>query len=566
MLKKIIPILSMALVGCGDGPTEPPPVARGEPTFFADGTAAAGLDFVHDPGVTESRYMPEIMGSGVALLDFDNDGDLDAYFVQGGRVDGKGDPISDRLYRNDLADGQPVFVDVTDSSGLSANGYGMGVATGDFDADGWVDLYVTNFGQNQLLRNRGDGTFEDVTDTAGVGDDRWSVPASFLDYDNDGDHDLFVGSYVDFRVSNHKDCVAATGLLDYCSPHTYSALADRLFENKGDGTFTDVTSDSGIRSVRSKALGVSVTDFDGDGTIDIYVANDGVANQLWLNQGDGTFKDNALMSGSALNFEGSPEASMGVDAADIDGDGDEDLFITHLRSETNTLYINRGNAEFEDSTIRTGLAGPSIPLTGFGTAWFDLGNDGDLDLFTANGAVTIEEKRIAAGDDYPFDQRNQLFLNQSGEKFIRFNEVVWSNDAALAAEAVSRGAAFGDINNDGRVDILVSNNNGSPQLLLNNSPTFAKWLGLDLRLGDSQSIALGAAVTIVDGVKNPTRRVRTSGSYASASDARIVFGLGQHEAENFDVVVVWPDGETEQFSSLGVKRYHTLVQGNGDAS
>ncbi len=552
----------MLLAGCGaetPAAPQPEPVA---PALLVATTADWGLDFTHDPGVSQQRYMPEIMGSGVALFDMDNDGDLDVYFVQGGAVDGHVQR-SDRLYRNDLDANGPRFIDVTGGLGNATVAYGMGVSTGDVDGDGWIDLYITNFGDNYLLSNQGDGTFVDIAEDAGVNDDRWSVPATFADLDNDGDHDLYVGNYVDFTVASHKDCTSASGLADYCSPHTYSAVADRVFLNVGDGNFTDVSGESGIRSIRSKALGVSASDFNGDGWTDLYVANDGTANQLWINQGDGTFDDTALMSGSALNFEGSPEASMGVDAADVDADGDEDLFITHLRGETNTLYVNRGNAVFEDRTIRLGLAGPSIPLTGFGTAWVDLNNDGHLDLFAANGAVTIEESRIQAGDDYPFDQRNQVFLN-TGTDDLAFEEWV-DEGGALSDEAVSRGAAFGDIDNDGDIDVVVANNNGPAQVLQNTTSetTGHQWLGLDLRQGGV--IALGAKASLIIGDVEQSRRVRTSGSYASANDPRIVFGLGDSELATADVRVVWTDGTTETFPALPLNAYYTLEQGSGTA-
>ena len=337
-----------------------------------------GPDFVHFNGMSGELYFPEMMGSGAALFDYDGDGDLDAYLVQGVML-GPGKSLADavfppaddtlladRLYRNDSTSepGQTRirFTDVTAASGLRADGYGMGVAAADFDNDGRVDLYVTNFGANQLWRNLGGGRFENVTAAAGVGDKRWSVSAAWIDYDRDGDLDLYVGNYVRYTFDNAKPCRSSTSARDYCSPLVYKPDVDTLYRNDGDGRFTDVSTAAGIRAHFGGALGVVAADFDGDGWQDLYVANDGVANQLWINRGDGTFSDEALLAGVGVNMDGSPEASMGVDAADFDGDGDEDLFMTHLARETNTLYVNDGEGWFEDRTLAWGW-----PIRAFST-------------------------------------------------------------------------------------------------------------------------------------------------------------------------------------------------------
>lgn len=565
-------IATLALIACSDHPESTyshlDEVLDSGP--FIDVTEQTQLNFIHDNGGGGRFYMPEIMGAGGALFDADNDGDLDLYLVQGGAIGASGQGSSDKLFRNDLtwsASGEPtiVFTDITESAGIPSGGYGMGVATGDIDQDGDIDLYVTNFGENRLLQNLGDGTFADVTQSSGTVDDQWSVPATFFDMDNDGDLDLYSGSYVDFRVANHRDCFTSTGLPDYCSPHSYNAVPDRLFKNNGNGSFQNISASSGIRSVPSKALGVTTADFNGDGLTDLYIANDGVANQLWLNKGDGQFEEDALFAGCALNFEGLPEASMGVDSADVDGDGDQDLFMTHLRGETNTLYLNYGNGTFEDKTIRFGLAGPSIPYTGFGTSWLDVENDGRLDLLAVNGAVTIEERLAQAGDSFPYHQPNQLFQNVSGKSglvFAPFNDGI---NSPFTESRVSRGAMFGDLDNDGDLDVVITNNSGPARVLLNRVGNQNEWLGLSVYLNHQGVEAMGAKVRLMIGDESTrTEVVRTSGSYVSASDSRILFGLGDKApVQAVRAEVVWPDQGVEIFGPFKTGQYHRIVKGEG---
>ncbi|MEE8522364.1 MAG: VCBS repeat-containing protein, partial [Thermoanaerobaculia bacterium] len=403
----------------------------------------SGFDFVHFNGHSGEFYMAEINSGGGALFDYDNDGDLDIYVVQGQRLDGKDPaeatfppehplPLSDRLYRNDLeigSDGRRRlrFTDVTGDSGIEPAAYGFGVAAGDFDNDGWVDLYVTRLGSNTLLRNLGAGAdgpgrFADVTAASATDDHRWSVPAAFVDFDRDGWLDLYVGNYLAFSLADHKVCRTATGARDYCGPTAYRGVPDRLFRNRGliDGTvtFEDVTTAAGIDRVLSKSLGVVAADLDGDGRTDFYVANDMAPNQMWLQRTGGDaiasrhrFSDEALLAGSAVNARGHAEASMGVDAGDVDGDGDDDLFMTHLVRETNTLYLNDGHGNFYDATVESGLAVPSLGHTSWGTAWLDYDNDGRLEMMIANGAVRVIEKLANAGDPFPFHETNQLFWN-----------------------------------------------------------------------------------------------------------------------------------------------------------
>jgi hypothetical protein len=543
---------------------------------FTEVADQTGLDFQHYNGTTGQYYLPEIMGSGAALLDYDNDGDLDIFIVQGSVIDarsspgntlfpwrGSGPPRS-RLYRNDLVIGKDgsrnlKFTDVTEKSGLLAAGYGMGVAVGDINNDGWPDLYVCNLGSNQMFLNNGDGTFTDVTQKTHTDDNRWSTSAAFFDYDRDGWLDLIVVNYVDFSVANNPTCYANTSAKDYCGPRAFRPVGNRLFHNRGDGTFEDATASSGISKEFGRALGVVTADFNGDGWIDLYVANDGDPNQLWINQKNGTFKNEALLAGVAVNRDGQAEAGMGVDAGDFDGNGNEDIFVTHLMEETNTLYANLGNGFFEDRTREAGLALQSARFTGFGTLWFDYDNDGWLDLLVTNGAVRVLEDPAHKKDGHPLDQPNQLFRNTGKGSFI---DVSAEAGEAFSRLAVGRGAAFGDIDNDGDTDVLISNNNGRARLFLNQVGNRNHWLGLRLVGGKINRDMLGARVEIrITKQKTLWRRVRTDGGYCSSQDPRVLAGLGNSDRVEA-VRVHWPSGRIEEWRDPPINRYITLREGS----
>jgi hypothetical protein len=523
---------------------------------FVDVTAQTGPEFVHANGAKGELLLPEVIGAGGALFDFDNDGDLDLFAVQGAARSGG------RLFRNELrveSNGVRTlrFTDVTDRSGIVTTGFGMGAATGDFDNDGWIDLYVTNLGSNQLFRNIGDGTFADVTARSRADDPRWSTSAAFFDYDRDGWLDLFVANYVNFRPDMKRGCFSAGSARDYCNPVVYDAVPDTLLHNNRDGTFSDMTAASGIGRAAGRGLGVLATDLNGDGWTDLYVANDGDANHLWINQGgSGVFKDEALLSGVAVNRAGQPQGSMGIDAGDIDGDGDEDLFVTNLDNEGNTLYLNVGKGLFEDRSVEFGVF--KLGFTGFGTRFIDYDNDGWLDLVVVNGAVRHLSAQVQKGDPYPLKQRSQLFHNDRGR---RFEDASDSAGAAFASLQVARGAATGDLDNDGDSDLVVFNNSGPLRVLLNDVGHRRHWLGIRAIDSRFRRDAAQARVTLVGrGRRDFTRAVQTDGSYCVANDPRVLFGLGSESVEQ-TVRVQWPGGQVEEFRGLAVDRYWTLEPG-----
>lgn len=544
-----------------------PAIAFPNDTVFREITQEAGLNFDHFNGMTGEFLLPEIMGPGAAFLDYDGDGDQDIFLVQGATYPSgktkpplypfKGKP-TDILLRNDLKDGKVKLVDVTKQAGLSASGFGMGVTVGDIDNDGFPDIYVTNLGNNILWRNKGDGTFEDITQASGTNDPHLSTSAIFADVNGDGFLDLFVSNYMRFTSEDSPKCYAANSALDYCGPDAYPAQGDRLFVNKGDGTFRDQTYLL-ASATPGAGLGVEILDADNDGLLDIYVANDGDPNHLWRNKGDGTFEEAALFSGIALNGEGVPEAGMGVTAGDVDGDGDEDIFLTHLESETNTLYVNDGGF-FDDGSAASGLGLPSMPFTGFGTRFFDLQNDGHLDLLVLNGAVRTMLEQAAKDDPYPLKQANQIFVNNGKGKFTDISE---RGGKTFRALEVSRGAAFGDVDNDGAIDMLLINNLGPARLYTNNASKGSHWLGVSVKAKGDKRHALGAVVklTLKAGDKPLMRRVNRGGSYLSAHDPRVLFGLGTH-TNYHQLEVVWPDGHKQVFAGGKADRYMEVRRKN----
>ena len=562
----------------------PAPTPDSTLPIFEDHTAAAGLGgFRHFNGMTGQRLYSEMMGSGLAWIDFDRDGDLDLYVVQGRMVNpGQSaeaavftppePPWIDRLYRNELEpSGELIFTDVTAESGIVADGYGMGVAVGDVDNDGFPDLYVMNDGPDQLWRNRGDGTFEDFTTRASLGSEKWSVSAAFFDFDRDGDLDLFVVHYVDFSIARAKPCKSLTGMLDYCGPLTHPAVADRLYRNQGDGTFEDVTRKLGIVAEPAAGLGVVVFDFDDDGRLDLAVANDGMPNHLWHNRVSGSsggFVEIGVPTGISVNQEGQAEAGMGIVAGDPDGDGDDDLLLTHLELETNTYYANDGRGGFIDRSRSSGLGGPSWDSTGFGVAFLDVDLDGRLDVAAVAGAVKVIPEQLEAGEPHPLKMHKQLYRN-TGTGF----ELMDPEKAGLAfaKKSVGRGLAVGDVDNDGDSDLVISNNAGPLELLINRSGDHhsgsRRWLGLRL-LDIHGRDALGATII------SPRRvRIGTDGSYASARDPRRLVVLeadsastqqaSAQQASAQQVEIRWVDGTLEVFEILTTNQYTALIQGRG---
>jgi hypothetical protein len=505
--------------------------------LLEDVTSAAGIKFRHENGRSEERILVETTGSGVAFFDYNNDGFLDLYFVNGAAIGVGARSPGNVLLRNT---GKGTFVDVTKQVGAPGTGaYGMGVAIGDYDNDGFLDLYVTNYGFNQLYRNNGGGAFTDVTTEAGVaGGNRWHTSAGFFDYDNDGDLDLYVVNYLDYHLDGNPYCgLKKEGYRLYCDVRMFDGVADQLFRNNGDGTFTDVSSAAGIANPAGKGLGVTFGDFDSDGYVDIFVANDTVRNFLYHNNRDGTFTDVGYGAGIGYDPNGKPRAGMGVDCADTNGDGLLDVFVTNFSNELNALFENRGGLVFEEVTEKAGLGSSLLPL-GFGTKLFDFDNDGNVDIFVANGHVDPNVHRFFPNLSY---MQTPLLYRNNGNG--TFTDVSSSTGSALKIQSVGRGAAIGDYDNDGDLDIVISNSGERP-ILMRNDGGNAHWIAVKARGKQSNLFSLGAKVRVEASGKNQLKEINNAASYLSSNDIRLYFGLG-HERKVQRIELTWPSGKSQ---------------------
>jgi hypothetical protein len=537
----VVALLLPACFGCERSAPPPPP-------FFVDATEAWGVDVDLDRAAPGNYFMPDSMTGGVALFDADGDDDLDLYLVHGRWDVTRRAPAPDGVNQLLLQGDDGVFRVAPAAAGAADAGYGMGVAVGDADNDGDLDLYVTNFGPDAFYRNRGDGTFENATADAGIGNDAYSASAGFFDADGDGWLDIFVTNYLDLDDPT-REAIDAAGQPDYAGPSMSAAVPDMFYRNKGDGTFTDVTEAAGL-ATPGRGLAVIFDDLDGDGRIDIYVGNDGDPNFAWISRADGTYVDRAAPMGLAVNGYGRPEAAMGIARGDVDGDGAEDLLISHLVEETNTLYRRLGPGQFFDETLTRGLASPSLDRTGVGTAFFDLELDGDLDLFVVNGRMF--RRRLLPGvrlSDHwnPYGEPNQLFVNRGEGRF---------------AEVTEGCGPAGDIDRDGDVDLVVANSNGTVRLYRNEAPRQGHWLAVRAIDPALRRDAVGARIEVQLDRRVLMRTVTAARSYFSSADLTTHFGLGK--AERVDRILVrWPDGAIEHFDGGDVDRLRVVRRGEG---
>jgi enediyne biosynthesis protein E4 len=517
--------------------------------WFEEVSAAAGVQFRYETGFSGRHLMPEIKGGGVGLLDYDGDGLLDIFCVQAGSLHpGQTNPPGHRLFRNL---GNWRFEDVTETAGVAGDGrYGMGVACVDFDGDGLVDIHITHVQGSLLYRNNGDGTFTDVTHAAGLTNASWGVGSAFFDMNNNGHLDLVIANYLRWSIQTETDCFSLGSLPDYCSPLSYNAPAtDTLYRNRGDGTFEDITLASGLGHAYGNGLGVACADFNRDGLTDIYIANDAAPNQLWINQGDNTFVDEAMLRGCAVNLLGMSEAGMGVSSADLTHNGWRDLYVTHMVGEANRLFLNEEGL-FTDVTPPHGPTLMSWPYTSFGLGFFDFDNDGELDLYVANGRVRLAADNPDPND--PYAEPNNL-LRGLGQ--LQFQSIA-NAGTATALFAASRGAAFGDLNNNGSIDIVVVNRDGPIHILRNLVGQRGNWINLRI-LDQRGRDAIGAEVRIEAAGRTWWRAVAPHESYGSSNDPRIHCGLG--DANQIDAALVrWPDGHEQIFTSLQANQFNVI--------
>jgi hypothetical protein len=542
-------------------PKTPPPSGpkAQSPVTFTDITAATKIAFKHAGSPTSLKYLLETMGGGVAIFDYDNDGRMDLFFTNGaqlkdpmpkGMMPDKSDPrFWNRLYHQ-KADG--IFEEVTERAGLKGEGFSMGVAAADYDNDGYVDLYVTGYGQNHLYRNNGDGTFADVTKKLGVGGGGWSTSAGWIDYDRDGRLDLFVARYLDWDFEKGAAlCGDARGTRAYCHPENFKGTTDILFHQKPDGSFEDVSVKAGIADPDGKALGIAFADFDNDGLPDIFVANDSVRQSLYHNRGDGTFEDVAVAAGAGYDEDGKTFAGMGVDAADYDNDGFADIFITTLSYQTYPLYRNNGDMSFTYATKQTAVGQITLAYSGWGTHFIDADNDGRRDIFVAQSHV-LDTIELSTG--YLKYRQPPLLMRNVGKEFTNVSATA---GPSFNLPIVARGAAFGDLNNDGQIDIVLGVLNDSPVVLRNNG-TKNHWLGIRLVGSRSNRDGLGVRVIVSDSSdRRQSFDVSTAGSYLSASDSRIIAGLGNASAVRA-IEVHWPSGRTQTITNPELDRYLTI--------
>ena len=526
-----------------------------EPAWFSEEARERGIDFDHHSGFDGRPMMPEMMGGGVALADLDGDGDLDVYLVQSGRVDKALPPelSANRLYMNR---GDGYFDEVAGAAGAGDRGYGMGVAAGDYDNDGDIDLYVTNLGANVLLQNDGTGAFRDVTAESGVGDPRWSTAANFIDLDLDGDLDLFVVNYINWTPEIERECYVKTFYITYCGPTAYGVPAmDRLYRNNGDGTFTDVTKAAGIDVDFGNGLGNVAADFNGDGLPDLFVANDGTTNQLWMNAGNLRFEEECVLWSCAMDADGIEKAGMGVASADVDDDGDQDLLVVNLERQTDSFFRNEGSYFF-DATRLAGLGTVSMRHTRFGVALADFDNDGRLDLYEANGRIALSGP--AEGDGYA--EPNTLYRGLIDEGAIRFEELGPPGGVSPALVHTSRAVATGDLDDDGGIDLVVINRDAPAYVLMNrvDRGNWARFRVLTAHRRDAH----GATVSATVGARRLSRDVQPSASYLASNDPRVHFGVGA-ESRLRNVVVRWPGGTEETFGDFAVGEVSELWQGRG---
>jgi enediyne biosynthesis protein E4 len=532
------------------------PVVPGKHSAFEDVPAAAsGINWVHTAGKSADKHLPETSGAGCAFLDYDNDGWMDIYLVNSGKSEfyQPSRPLRNALYRNNR-DG--TFTDVTERAGVAGGGYGMGVAVGDYNGDGFPDIYVTQFGHNILYRNNGDGTFTDVTEKAGVAAAGWSSSAVWFDYDNDGKLDLFVCQFAEFDAA--MGCgTDATGVRHYCIPRIFKPRPSWLFHNNGDGTFTDVSEETGIAAHLGKAWGAVATDVNNDGKLDLFVANDTVANFLFMNQG-GRFEEAGLASGVAYSAEGRTRSGMGVDSADFNQDGQMDLFVANIDQEIFSLYQNNGDGSFDDVAMPLGVGMSTRWMSGWGLKFFDYDNDGDLDLILANG---FPDDLIDQTSSLVKWKEPLLLFHNDGKKF---RNVSADSGPVFTRSFAARGLALGDFNNDGKIDVLITNNDAAPVLLRNYAGEGNHWLGVKLVGRKCNRDAVGARVTYQAGDLKRSRMKVGGGSFLSSHDPRMVLGIGRRAKIDW-LEVKWPlpGGGVERFKDVPLDRYITITEGAG---